>query len=144
MWLPRAYLKVPLMPAWLAGLPVGASSTRMPSSPSCLTVCGGAMVMPSTGRMTLPNLSICSTRPLTESTGMANPTPEDAPRPAQFGSSMVIHLFRERLRSSDPFRRSLSQSSHWQAEHCVLCARWAAGLGEEGGRGPRGVGRKHQ
>ena len=71
------------MPAWLAGLPEGASSTKTPSSPSCLTVCGGAIVMPSTGRMTLPNLSIWSTRPLTESTGMAKPTPEDAPLPAQ-------------------------------------------------------------
>ena len=51
-------LNVPLIPAWLAGLPEGASSTRMPSSPSCLTVWGGAMVIPSTGRMTRPNLRI--------------------------------------------------------------------------------------
>ncbi|KAA6423287.1 MAG: hypothetical protein FRX49_06739 [Trebouxia sp. A1-2] len=33
--------------------------------------------------MTRPNLSIWSTKPLTESTGIANPTPDDAPRPEQ-------------------------------------------------------------
>lgn len=86
------------MPAWLAGLPDGASKTRTPSSPSCLTVCGGAIVMPKTGRMTRPNLSIWSTRPLTESTGIAKPTPDDAPRPEQTlngvdkGSSVLVML----------------------------------------------------
>ena len=84
-----ACLIVPLMPAWLAGLPEGASSTKMPSSPSCRTVWGGAIVMPRTGRMTLPNLRICSTKPLTESTGMAKPTPDDEPLPIEHHNIML-------------------------------------------------------
>lgn len=91
-------LDVPLRPAMSAGLPEGMSRMRIPSRFSCRIVCGGAIVMPKTGRTTLPNLRICSTRPVTVSMGMANPTPDEAPRPGDQQShktsalSMPINL----------------------------------------------------
>lgn len=44
---------------------VHACRSLLPQARTCAPTCGGAMVMPSTGRTTRPYLRICSTRPRT-------------------------------------------------------------------------------
>ena len=84
-----AHLKVPLRPALSAGVPVGTSRISTPSCPICRSTCGGAIVIPRVGRTTLPYCRIWSTRPLTESMGIAKPTPEEAPLPAQIQQAVA-------------------------------------------------------
>lgn len=67
------------MPAVPAGPFLGASNTNTPFTPSASAAVSGANEMPSTGRVTFPNFIICSTTPVTVSTGIAKPTPLDAP-----------------------------------------------------------------
>mmetsp|Transcript_1930 Transcript_1930/g.7500 ORF Transcript_1930/g.7500 Transcript_1930/m.7500 type:complete len:252 (+) Transcript_1930:185-940(+) len=98
-------LIVPTIPALAAGPPSGTPSTSTPAflpfSPmSCCSAPSGASTSPSTGRVTLPNCMICSTMPLTLSTGSANPTPADAPEGEYI--AVLTPMSRPLLSSSGP------------------------------------------
>ena len=96
---------VPTIPARAAGPPSGTPSTSTPASRpfspiNCRRAPSGARTSPSTGLVTLPNWMICSTIPLTLSTGSANPTPSDAPDGEKI--AVLTPIRRPRLSSNGP------------------------------------------
>lgn len=64
---------------WRANEPGRTERTRTPPKPSCSEDASGAKLTPRTGLVTRPYLMICSTMPLSKSTGRAKPTPDEDP-----------------------------------------------------------------
>lgn len=68
------------------------------------------MVTPRVGLTTLPYVRIWSTSPLTESMGIANPTPEEAPLPANvsiIANYLLLRTGRCYVLSSDASKQDM-------------------------------------